>query len=219
MLRKTIFMILLSIVAACLNIFFNLLTAITGIPLFLDTIMTIAITLSFGPVWGVITGTLTNFIQSSIWFHGWAYYLFFLCNIATALIVWLFMRLFPRELDIVNSRHNQASAQPPAALSKSRRLNVIVTRVSVLVLLSFTLCFVISIMGGLIAGLINIILKPEGMGTHLELEQIDTFQRNIPILKEILNRIPVNVADRLISVFAGYGIALGLALIFRKTSP
>lgn len=203
------FMILLSIAAACLNIFFNFLTAITGIPLFLDTIMTIAITLSFGPVWGVITGTLTNFIQSSIWFHGWSYYLFFLCNIATALIVWLFTRLFPRELGA-----NLQSDQTP--WSKSRRLNVVVTRVSVLVLLSFTLCFVISISGGLIAGLINIILKPEGMGVHLELEQIDTFQRNIPILKEIMNRIPVNVADRLISVFAGYGIALGLGFVFRK---
>jgi hypothetical protein len=73
-----------------------------------------------------------------------------------------------------------------------------------------------SILGGLIAGLINIILKPEGMGVHLDLEQIDTFQRNIPILKEIMNRIPVNVADRLISVFAGYGIALGLGFVFRR---
>jgi hypothetical protein len=34
-----------------------------------------------------------------------------------------------------------------------------------------------------------------------------------------MNRIPVNVADRLISVFAGYGIALGMALVFRKTKP
>jgi hypothetical protein len=54
------------------------------------------------------------------------------------------------------------------------------------------------------------------MGVHLELEQIDTFQRNIPILKEIMNRIPVNVADRLISVFAGYDIALGLAVVIQR---
>jgi hypothetical protein len=44
------------------------------------------------------------------------------------------------------------------------------------------------------------------------------FRQGFPlILAEILSRIPMNIIDRLISAFSGYGIALAISGFLRRT--
>ncbi|MCL2444450.1 MAG: hypothetical protein FWD13_13445, partial [Treponema sp.] len=93
---------------------------------------------------------------------------------------------------------------------KSSRLNTLMDRIIILTLFSFALCLIMSILGGLIATFIlylnSAYSETDGiMGVF----SATMFTHNVPIIvKEILSRIPVNIIDRLISTFAGYGAAL-----------
>jgi len=82
------------------------------------TILTITITLVCGLLWGMLCGAMTNIISHTIFEFGWGGYLFALCSIATALITWLFMRLFPNVLDLRPETLN-AKNQAETAVSKS----------------------------------------------------------------------------------------------------
>jgi len=55
-----------------------------GLPLFMDTIFTVAVTLVGGVFWGALCGALSTIIGKTIWFSDFISYLFFLCSIATA---------------------------------------------------------------------------------------------------------------------------------------
>jgi hypothetical protein len=205
--RNKIIMTVLCLAGVSLNIVFNnVVYNVTGLPLYLDTIFTIGLTLLGGLFWGALTGALTNLIGPTISFYGWEGYLFTICNIATAFIVWLFIRFFPRELSL--SAGNAAEMQDRSR--ESRRLAKIMNRMVALILLSFCLCLAMSILGGLIAAFIQAINPSlagrQGLSGHFSATM---FGKNLPvILVEILSRVPVNIIDRLISVFAGYGIAL-----------
>jgi len=180
----------------------------------MDTILTITVTLNGGLFWGMLCGALTNVISHSIWGHGWEAYLFTICNIATAYITWLFMKFFPRELT-----NKQDTLQKPSPLSaKSSRLITLMDRVIILTLLSFALCIAMSILGGLIATFIlylnSYYFEIDGVaGTF----SATMFGQDVPlVLKEIISRIPVNIVDRLISAFAGFGIAVLLRRFIHK---
>ena len=183
--------------------------------MFLDTIWTISATLLAGPFWGALTGLLTNVIVHSLQFWGWEGYLFALCNMATALITYLFMRLFPRELSLESWRE---AAYDSNVAPQSRRFALVIGRIIVLILLSFALAVAISVLGGLISALIQI-FNPARIGTP-DLSPEKFFGMFAPgfslILKEILVRIPMNMLDRPISAFAGYGIAFGLLRLYKK---
>ncbi|GHV12536.1 hypothetical protein FACS189491_05710 [Spirochaetia bacterium] len=186
-----------------------------GIPLFLDTVLTMTVTFYGGIFWGVLTGALTNLMQASFPFAGWGPYLFIICNIAVALVTALFIRWFPQELGI-------GGTEKPLPKNKSLWFQGLMGRAIVLVLLSFALCLVISVLGGLIAVITNIfngytaptladIISPQ------ENFRFALIRRNFPaIIVEIGSRIPVNLLDRLISSFAGFGLAALLAWGERK---
>jgi len=213
--RKIIEMMLISLTGALLNIAIGKICVfLFGLPLFLDTIFTITVTLSCGLMWGAICGTLTNLISHTIFGVGFGGYLFSICNAATALVVWLFMRLFPRELNF-----NPGAWEPLPAWHKSSRLSMIMDKLIVLILLSFALCLVMSILGGLIA---SIILSNSAFPVKTTVSAAFSSSisgQNLPlILTEIFSRIPVNIIDRLISAFAGFCIAYSLRSFFRFSS-
>jgi uncharacterized membrane protein len=167
-----------------------------GLPLYLDTVFTMTVAFLGGPWWGALTGFCTNMMLHSIWYGGPLYYLFILCNIAVALVTALFVRLFPAELDV------SASAAVPAP--KSQRIVTLLDRCIVLILLSFSLCIAISLLGGLTGTLIKTIIPDPNSGT--ELRFLPTLiRKNLPlVLVETLSRIPVNVIDRPVSAFCAY---------------
>jgi hypothetical protein len=146
-----------------------------------------------------------------LYFWGWEGYLFILCNAATAVITFLFVRLFPRELNLTGKRD-----VPTLNLSrKSQLFDIVIDRIFVITLLSFSLCVAMSILGGFIASFIQL-LRSSGNGqvanpaSYRDLG-LAMFRQGFPlILAEILTRIPINIIDRLISAFAGYGVALAI---------
>jgi hypothetical protein len=195
-------MSLLCFAGALLNLGFGRLVFITRLPLFADTIATVTWTLLFGPWWGVLTGALTNLFAG---YQTWPEYLFALCNIATALITWLFIRLFPKELDLKqNTVHSHSF--------KSRRFDKNMNRLFILTMLAFALCIVMSIMGGLITVFIQYLQmygEAANPSSTITMFGETMFRWDIPlVLTEIISRIPINIVDRLIAAFAGFGLAL-----------
>ena len=214
--RKIIGSIIFCIAGALLNmIVYWIFITILGLPLYLDTIFTITVTLVCGPLWGVLTGALTNVHSFTV--YGWEYYLFALCNVAAALITWLFIRLFPRELDLsfgVNSARTEGLiSAKPFYQAGSSRLSAVMDRVIVLTLLSFAICLAISILGGCISVFIGFY-----KATAVNPAAVQTmFHRNIPmLLNEIMSRVPINIIDRLISSFAAFGVALGVHYLMQR---
>jgi len=202
--------IIISLCGAILNIGICTFSKGIGLPLYLDTILTIAVTLINGLFAGVLCGALTNLIIHSIWFYGWEVYLFSLCSIATAVVTWLFMRFFPRELNMTSRQKTS-----PAS-SADTKLNKIMDRIIVLILLSFTLCVTISVLGGIISTFIAAINQPLIEEASLVGILARTmFGKDTPLIfKEIFSRIPINSIDRLISAFTGFGIAVCVKKLF-----
>ena len=151
--------------------------------------------------------------------------MFALCSIATALITWFLMRLFPNELDLrLEFLTAKREGNFPAAKSRKVSYNksvfgMVMDKVIVLIILSFALCLVISFLGGVIAAFIitfttNYNTSVTGISA---LFSKSMFEGDTPlILTEIAARIPVNIVDRLISAFAGFGIALGVFYIAKN---
>ena len=213
--RKALVIFFLCICGALLNVALSLVSDIMALPLFLDTILTVTVTLLSGPFWGAMTGALTNLIGHTLRFWGWEGYLFILANVATAFLTWLFIRLFPRELSFAHRENRCDHHVPP----KSRHFAMVMERVVVLTLFSFALCLTMSILGGLIAvfiqGINPVHAGEQGLSPNI---YFNMFSQGFPlILSEILVRIPMNIIDRLIAAFGGYGIALALQGVLRKT--
>ncbi|MCL2444322.1 MAG: hypothetical protein FWD13_12790, partial [Treponema sp.] len=190
--RKTVFMLFFCFTGAFLNIVLNKsLTAAGGIglPLYLDTLLTVTVTFLGGLFWGSLTGALTNIVGHTINFWGWEGYLFTLCNIATAIITWMFIRFFPRELKLSWQRKSAPEINHPGSHFFTRIMN----RVVVLILLSFALCLAMSILGGLISALIQIITNSPADEMKLKALLGHSMFSQLPIvLSEILSRIPIN---------------------------
>ena len=93
-------------------------------------------------------------------------------------------------------------------------------RIIVLILLSLTLCMAMSFMGGAITTFIQFLWISRGEAglnpASVVLASL-LYEQGLPVLQvEILTRIPINIADRLISAFMGYGIALACMPLARK---
>jgi hypothetical protein len=208
--KNPLVLFFISIIGVLLNVLAcHFLRNLLGIPLFLDTVLTMTVTFYGGVFWGVLTGALTNIIQHSVLFYGWPHYLYTICNIAVALVTALFIHWFPRELQV-------GGTEKP--LLKSQWFQDLMGKAIVLVLLSFALCLVISVLGGLCAMIIKGFdpLVQDAVDPELNF-RLALVQRNLPgIIVEIGSRIPVNLLDRLISSFAGYGLAVLLAWGGRK---
>jgi len=204
--RKFILLFFFSITGAALNVGINRVFAVSGIglPLYIDTVLTITVTFIGGLFWGCLTGALTNIAGHTLNFWGWEGYLFTLCSITTAVITWLFIRAFPVELTF-----NQNKKTHAFNYSKSRQLDKLMNIVFALTLLSFVLCIAMSIMGGLISFFIEIIRTQSTQNDVMNpASQPSGFYAGFPlILREIVSRIPINIIDRIISVFAGFGFA------------
>jgi len=222
-----IMMAVICIAGSALNIVITKLCFYAEIPLYLDTILTVSITMTCGLFWGVLCGFLTNFINHFFWGWGWEGYLFIICNAATAFVTWLIIRLFPQELNLRADKITAESAksqvlktiQTISAANKSNRFGIIMDRVIVLIILSFALCLAMSFLGGLIAAIILSLSSSYNFAASGidSIFSATMFNENTPILiSEIASRIPVNIIDRSISAFGGFGIALCIRRLTKR---
>jgi uncharacterized membrane protein len=178
---------LFCLAGAALNCFLDYFLAYRlALPVYGDTLFTVTATLAGGLIPGIATGALTNLLIypliSSVQYSLEAY-LFALCSVAVALVTWLFSKLLPQRRQKFEDH-----------------LSVCV----VLITLTIALVVVESVGGGLIASFFaNPISGPEA------LLQFSFYQNGLPrIATEMLSRVPVNLLDRPLAVFGGYGAAL-----------
>jgi hypothetical protein len=213
-LKFTLTLPLLCLGGAVLNVFTgNFFRGVLGVPLFMDTLFTVAMTFYGGPVCGVLTGLLTNPIVNMFDFYGWADLLYAFCNAAAALVTLLFIRLFPAELRFGAGKAVKTDEFEATPLNSP--LRTLMNTLVVLLLLSFVMCIAMSILGGLTA----VLIQPFGGSSNPgpELFKLALVRKNLPsVVTEVLSRIPLNVIDRLLSVFGGYGAAALLWRVFPR---
>lgn len=163
-------------------VFSFVFTKVLGIPLFMDTIMTIAVTFYAGLVPGLLTGILYNLVASVSLFRIGPQAIFALCSAATVLIIYF-------------CRQNRKGEWPWFDL----------------LVLSLHVGFANSILGGIISTFAF------GGVDHFLSDYIiaGILMQGLPLAgAAILARIPMNIIDKCIAVFAGYGMSLLIANVF-----
>jgi hypothetical protein len=191
--RRFFFLAVLCLLAAGANYFLNaLFTYALKIPLFLDTVFSVAVCFSAGLIPGLITALLTN-IAASIRDGGFSP--FIVCSFAEVLIVWLL---------------NPLTLQKKRAVINRTTETTFFTNFAGLLLLYITACVAVSVLGGVIDYIYYSLMSVEKQYFSAEdTVKINLLQSGIPILvMNILSRIPVNVVDRFIVIFGGFGIAI-----------
>jgi hypothetical protein len=200
--------ILIGVIAAIANnaIILPSVDFISG--LYLDTIFTAAAAFAGGLVSGLIGAVLTTVfyglaytIKTGTPYFG-AYYLYMLCSITVALLVRFFARFFPIECDRV--RVIGGRDEPYNAKLKQGSFFIM------LAILSLVMCIVVSILGGLIsAGITTVTGVIDKSGPPETYFRLGFIEQGFNLTaSEIFARFPVNIADKTIAVFVGYGIAL-----------
>jgi hypothetical protein len=200
--------VLIGVVAAVANnvIILPSVKFISG--LYLDTIFTAAAAFAGGLVSGLVSAVLTtvlygfaNTLTTGMPYFG-AYYLYMLCSIAVVLLIRLFARFFPAECE----RARVVGGQEGLYKGKIRQGSLFF----VLAVLSLVTCVVVSILGGLIsAGITTVTGVIDSSGPPETYFRLGFIRQGFGLwASEILGRFPVNIADKPIAVFLGYGIAL-----------
>jgi hypothetical protein len=183
------------------------------LPLFLDTLFTVAITMSAGLIPGLGTGVLIYppvYVLCAIFLRNippstaWASFFFAPCAIIEVALVWIFHGKIKR----------RSAAPPPAA--ERRSLTSFFGAAVPLMLLAAADCAAVSVAGGIIDT--ALFTFPSGPRQDFSPYSVDTLKlgllrSNMPFLAAaILARIPINIVDRFIVVFGGYGVSI----LYRK---
>ncbi|MDR1893832.1 MAG: hypothetical protein LBQ61_03955 [Spirochaetales bacterium] len=202
--------LLLGIAGGAADYAMSLVTSGFGVGLYLDTIFTVTVTLSGGLGAG-LAGALTY--TALCRYDSWGIYLFGICSAAAAVLTCLFSRMFPAEcgsLRIIG---------PPAEKKEREDLPpTILNIITVLALFSLTMCVLMSVLGGIIAWFIQAVLNAPLVDLPPEtFFKLGLVRHNISLIAaEILARFPVNILDRIITVFTAYGTARLLVGLFRR---
>ena len=181
------------------------INGLLGIPLYVDTVFTAAICFSFGLIPGLFTAFATAAFFSFIYINlrgfpvetVWTVFAFSICVILEVLLICFCKpRLKFRET---------------VFLKKSSFPNFIGLSAPLLVLTALA-CITISISGGII----DFIIKQFHVHSPAHPEdffKLGLLRNNVPLLAtNILSRIPINIVDRFIVIFGGFGVSL----FFRK---
>ena len=192
----------LCIIAALINIFLPVFFRnFLGLPLYIDTVFTAAITFTFGLIPGLTVALLSWFIPCIYW--GVGFNLYVLCSITEVILI---NALKPVPLVISQFAPKEKAISSYSSLAAK-------------LMLLYILCAItISVLGGVINYMSDLIFNLPLH--HFGVE--DTFKlgllmSNLPALAvNILSRIPINIVDRFIVIFGGYFISRGLARLIRQ---
>jgi hypothetical protein len=166
-----------------------------GAPLFMDTLFTLAVTFLAGPLWGCISAVFTTFLFYILNADVLPNTLYVLCSIGGVFLADFFRRLYHL-------------LEPQKG---NRFFNTLSNIIPALFILSLSMCMLMSVSGGLIAWLITTVWSIPSHYFPYSYFLLGLRLNNMPVpLAEVLSRIPVNIPDRLLSVYGAYGIALVL---------
>jgi hypothetical protein len=173
--------------------------------LFLDTLFNAAITFSAGFLPGISTAFLT-FVICAFRQQPPETHFFALCSIAEIFLIWMFRRRFKKVWT-----PSRVPSTAPVSYS-------FIAAASSLLILALIDCAVISILGGAIDTAIFLIFSPPRNQFSPEgVFRLGLLRNGVPILwANILSRFPINLVDRFIVVFGGYGVSLLIGKIYTK---
>jgi len=188
---------------AIVSHFFN---NVVGIPLYLDTIFNAAMCFCAGLLPGLITGILLSpimyflvcrfllglSVELGLFRNVWV-----VCIAVEILLIWFFhIRMKKRE----------------AAFLDNPSLQSFIGIAALLLVLAVLDCLVVSVTGGIIDFALTAIQAPRTFSPE-DSFKLGLLRNNVPLLPTaILSRIPINIVDRFIAVFGGFGISL----LYRK---
>ena len=196
--------ILCAVSAVCNAALSHFVINLARLPLYQDTVFTIAMCFSAGLFAGFLTGAFSCFFISFV-VYGYILgiflprvgYLFYACVIVEVLLVCFF--------------HGKMKKREEVFLQKPSLQSFIYIAPLLLGLAALD-CIAVSITGGIIDFTLTSLNVPRSISPE------DTFKlgllwNNVPLLSaSILSRIPINIVDRFIAIFGGYGVSL----LFRK---
>jgi len=208
--RRFVVISLLCLVSALCNVILNYFVCyVWHIPLYLDTVFTVALCFGAGLLPGLLNAALVlpvcffllhNYVLPIEPEAGLARYLFTLCVVCEALTVCFYQAGMKRQND--------------AFLEKPSFYPFIGVAAKLLVLAVID-CIVVSVSGGIIDFVITRNSAPRPIFPE-DTFKLGLLRNNVPVLATtILSRIPINIVDRFIAVFGGYGISVGYRKIIR----
>jgi hypothetical protein len=172
------------------------------VPLYLDTVFTVAVCFSVGLWPGLLTGALLyplltpvvlKFILSAPYDMLLIRNVFVICTIIEVLLVCFYIKK-------IKVRHT-AFLEKPSMHSFLGIIPLLLT----LVALS---CIAVSITGGIIDYIISTFNMPRTYYPE-DTFKLGLLRNNVPLLASaILSRIPINIVDRFFVIFGGFGISL-----------
>jgi hypothetical protein len=158
-----------------------------------------------GPFWGCISAVITTALFYILNDDVLPNTLYVLCSIGGVFLADFFRQVYH-------------FLEPKKGNAFSNTLSNIIPA---LFILSLSMCMFMSVSGGLIAWFITTVWSVPSRYFPYSYFLLGLHLNNIPVpLAEILSRIPVNIPDRLLSVYGAYGLVLVLKR-FRsgKTAP
>jgi len=194
----------LCILSAIGNVLGSYLRIKTGIPLYIDTIFNAAICFSAGLLPGVITGMLLFPVMNywvNMFFRGPSLGFFGniweICILVEIILVWFFYKKMKER---------------EAVFFEDSALHTFIGVAAQLLVLAVLDCIVISVTGGIIDYVLSSLSMPRTFSPEDNFK-LGLLRNNVPLLATaILARIPINMVDRFIVIFGGYGISL----LYRK---
>jgi len=200
--RRFVIISLLCLVSALCNVILNYFVCyIWYIPLYLDTVFTVALCFSTGLLPSLLNAALIlpvcHFLLHTYVLpvepqSGLVRYLFTLCVVCEALTVCFY--------------HVKMKRQETAFFEKPS-LNSFLGVAAKLLVLAVIDCVIVSVTGGIIDFIITKHSAPRPIFPE-DTFKLGLLRNNVPVLATaILSRIPINIIDRFIAVFGGYGIS------------
>jgi len=198
-------LVLCIVSAVCNEALSRFILNVARLPLYLDTVFTVAMCFSAGLSAGILTGLFFLFCSSfvSMYILGLSFskvatsYLFFVCIIVEVLLVCFLHGKIKKKEDV---------------FLKSPSMQLFIGFAPLLLGLVALDCIALSITGGIIDFSITSFSMPRFPYPE-DTFKLALLRSNMPLLATaVLSRIPINIVDRFIAVFGGYGVSL----LYRK---
>jgi len=204
--------IILCLASAFANAAFSyIISGLLNVPLYVDTIFTVAMCFTAGMFSGILTGAVFSPLFFFIVFK-------FIMRVTldVALIRNVFVICIFAEIFLVCYFYNKIKTREADFLEKlAAKQDVLFAFFLVAVQLLFLVvldCIIISVLGGIIELIIEQFSTPWKYSPS-DIFKLGFLRNNAPsFIAGILSQFPINIVDRFIAVFGGYGISL----IFRR---
>ena len=181
---------------------------IARLPLYLDTIFTVAVCFSLGLRPALLVAVVLNPLLSVFFIRYLQGHsieavltgrIFTICTVVEVFLVFYFHKRFKKQETV---------------FLKNPSLNSFITVAAFLLTLAAFDCILISISGGIIDFILTKLSAPRSYFPE-DTFKLGLLRNNVPVLASaVFSRIPINIVDRFIAVFCGYGISL----FYRKIS-